>query len=283
MAFRDRGPAAWGGYDLPMAAQENAAPAAAPPGTVARVVRLMAVLAEADGPLSIAEIAGRLGVPRPTAHRLVNLLREEGMVEADPVSRRYQPGAEFLRLGSMVAHRHPLSELAAPVMRELVRRSGETCLLGLYLPSTHQMMFAAQEASQHALGYQVELMQPIPVVWGASGRAILGFLPDVEVEAAVARADPSPATGEPPPTLAALRREIAAIRQRGYSYTRAQKIPQSRGIAAPILGADGIARGSLCLTVPEIRFDEAKLDGLAELIIGHTAQLSALLGHRSVA
>lgn len=283
MAFRDRVPAAWGGYDLPMAAQENAAPAAAPPGTVARVVRLMAVLAEADGPLSIAEIAARLGVPRPTAHRLVNLLREEGMVEADPVSRRYQPGAEFLRLGSMVAHRHPLSELAAPVMRELVRRSGETCLLGLYLPSTHQMMFAAQEASQHALGYQVELMQPIPVVWGASGRAILGFLPDVEVEAAVARADPSPATGEPPPTLSALRREIAAIRQRGYSYTCAQKIPQSRGIAAPILGADGIARGSLCLTVPEIRFDEAKLDGLVELIIGHTAQLSALLGHRPVA
>lgn len=262
-----------------MATETNAVPVA-PAGTVARVVRLMAVIAEADAPLSIAEIAARLGLPRPTAHRLVNLLREEGLVEADPTSHRYQPGGEYLRIGSLVAGRHSLSELAAPVMRELVRQSRETCLLGLYLPATHQMMFAAQEASQHALGYQVELMQPIPVAWGASGRAILAYLPDAEVDAVAARAESSPVSGDPLPTSAALRREITTVRERGFAYTRAQKIPESRGIAAPIIGADGIARGSLCLTIPEIRFDESKLEALADLIIRHTAQLSALLGYR---
>lgn len=279
MGDQERGPLAWAGYDVSVVAETNAAPVA-PAGTVARVVRLMAVLAEAEAPLSIAEIASRLGLPRPTAHRLVNLLREEGLVEADPMSHRYQPGGEFLRIGSLVAGRHSLSELAAPVMRELVRQSRETCLLGLYLPATHQMMFAAQEASQHALGYRVELMQPIPVAWGASGRAILAYLSDAEIEAVVARGESSPVSGEPLPTSAALRREITTVRERGYAYTRAQKIPESRGIAAPIIGADGIARGSLCLTIPEIRFDEAKLPALADLIIRHTAQLSALLGYR---
>lgn len=250
----------------------------APSGTVARAIQVMRAVAEADGDVTVAGLAAALGLPRPTLYRQLNLLRDQGIVELDAGTHAYRAGPELVRLASIVVRRHGLERLAAPIMRRIVEETGETCLLGVYLPAQRRMTFAAQEASSHPLGYTVALDVPVSVLWGSSGRAILAFLPEDEVREIVAGEGPAPVTRRRPPSMAALRRALDEVRRLGYAYSEGDKIADSRGIAAPILGADCRAVGSLCLTIPAMRYDPAARERYARVVVEHAAELSQLLG-----
>jgi DNA-binding IclR family transcriptional regulator len=250
-----------------------------PNGTVARVMAVFRAVVEAPADISVAEVTELLGLPRPTVHRLLDLLAKEDMLEPDPATRRWRPTAECQRLGAVLTSKRDLVALARPVLAEVVRLSEEACLLGVYLPRRREMIYAAEHTSPNPLSYRIELNSPVSVMWGASGRAILAFLPEEEIEAILTERDPAPGSGEKPPSPATLRRELAEVRAKGYAFSRGQKIPGSRGISAPILGADGVAVGSLTLTIPEMRFREQAKQQLAEMVIGGARKLSSTLGH----
>ncbi|MCI2416875.1 IclR family transcriptional regulator [Saccharopolyspora sp. K220] len=253
----------------------------APTGTVARVVAVLRAVVEAGEDISVAELAETVGLPRPTVHRLLDLLAKEDMLEADPVTRRWRPTVEYQRLGALLTSRRDLVKLARPIMAEVVQRSQEACLLGVYLPRRRQMIYAAEHTSPNPLSYRIELNSPASVVWGASGRAILAFLPEEEIDTVLADRPPAPGTGERPPSASALRRELELIRQQGWAFSRGQKIPGSRGISAPILDADGTAVGSLTLTIPKVRFQEEAKETLAEMVMSGAEKVSSLLGYRA--
>jgi DNA-binding IclR family transcriptional regulator len=252
-------------------------------GTVARAVAVLRALAETDGDATVAGLAARLGLPRPTVHRLLGLLREQGMVDAHESTRTYAVGQEFFRIAALVTKRQQLGALARPEMERIVDACGETCLLGVYLPAHRQMMFAEEAPSVHPLGYRVDMLTPISLVWGASGRAILAFRPEGDIDEILRVEGPSPVTGARLPSAATTHDELAQVRAQGYAYTQGQKIPGSRGVAAPILAADGWAVGSLCLTIPEMRFDDGSAPRLGELLMEHASIVSGLLGYEAPA
>jgi DNA-binding IclR family transcriptional regulator len=256
------------------------AAAEVPTGTVARVMAVFRAVVEAPGDVSVAELTAQLGLPRPTVHRLLDLLAKEDMLEPDSVTRRWRPTAECQRLGALLTNRRDLVKLARPVLAEVVDQAEEACLLGIYLPRRREMIYAAEHTSPNPLSYRIELNSPVPVIWGASGRSILAFLPEEEIETILAERAPSRVTGEKPPTAPVMRRELAEIRSRGFATSRGQKIPGSRGISAPILGADGVAAGSLTLTIPELRFREEAKEQLAEMVVSGARKLSVTLGYQ---
>jgi DNA-binding IclR family transcriptional regulator len=234
---------------------------------------------EAPEDLSVAELTELLGLPRPTVYRLLDLLAKEDMLEPDPATRRWRPTAECQRLGALLTSKRDLVALAGPVLAEVVRSSDEACLLGVYLPRRREMIYAAEHTSPNPLSYRIELNSPVSVLWGASGRAILAFLPEDEIEAIIAERAPAPGSKEKPPSPAVIRRDLALVREKGYAFSRGQKIVGSRGISAPILGADGVAVGSLTLTIPEMRFREDAKEQLAGMVIRGARKLSSTLGY----
>lgn len=251
----------------------------APNGTVSRAVLVLRTLAEAEGDVTIAALADQIGLPRPTVHRLLNLLREEGMVEAKADGRGYGIGQEFFRVAALVGRKQDIVALARPTMEQVAYETGETCFLAIYLPAQRRMMIADDVRSMHALGYRLERHVPMSLAWGASGRSILAFLDTDEIERVLDDEGPSPATGAPLPPHAGLLRDLEAIRAAGYAYSTGQKIPGSRGIAAPVLGPAGRPVASICLTIPEFRFDETALDQLAATVIERAAEISRLMGY----
>lgn len=250
-------------------------------GPVARALHLLQALAEADEPQSATELATAVGLPTSTAHRLLQMLRDHAMVELDPVGRRYRPGLEYYRLGALVVAKQPVVETARPFMTALVENANESCLLGLYLPQSHKMMFAEQIESTHALRFAIPMQVPVELIWGCSGRVIVAHLGEQEVAAALEHAGRSPVLGTPPPKRKQLERTLAAIRERGWDFTRGEKISDSVGLAAPVFTARGVI-GSLSLTIPAVRFAEEQQETLAALLVRQAAQLSTALGAASV-
>src|SRR5688500_10363898 len=94
-----------------------------PSGTVARVMAVFRAVVESPADISVAELTVLLGLPRPTVHRLLDLLAKEDMLEPDPATRRWRPTAECQRLGALLTSKRDLVVLARPVLAEVVRRS----------------------------------------------------------------------------------------------------------------------------------------------------------------
>lgn len=249
-------------------------------GTVHRAIALLREIAEAEGEVQIKALAARLALPPSTVHRLLDLLAREGMVERDDAAHTYRAGREFFRLSSLVFNANPLRAVALPLLAEAVRECNETAYLGLYLPREHRMMFAAVCESPHPLGYRVRQNEPVSVLTGASGRSILAWLPEREVDAMLAAESASPAVRKAVRSRRALMEELAQIRARGHAVTYGQRIPGAVGVFSAVFDAQGAVVGCIGYTVPEQRHQPAQLPRLAAAARRYAGALSTALGCR---
>jgi DNA-binding IclR family transcriptional regulator len=247
-------------------------------GTVVRVVRLMQELAAAPRDLALGDLAEALSLPPSTAHRLLKLLASLDIVERSADGHRYQVGREFTRIGLLVASNARLRNIARPILRSLSDACSETVVLCEYLPATRRFMVIDHLRSAHPLRYEVAELQPNSLLWGATGRAILAFLPAADQDLVLAQADPSP-LGEAAPRAAELRRALAEIRAQGFATTQGQRISGAVAIAAPVFRAGGEVCGSLCITAPEMRFPASLRAAVARAVMDHAGRLSEALGH----
>ena len=255
-----------------------AAPAAdASTGTVSRAVQLLAVLADAQGPVTVKQVAERLQLPPSTAHRLLQLLKKEDFVEAREESRQYAVGPAFYRVAARVMAGTSVPARAQPVVEAIARRFDETVLFGHYLPGQGALAFAARADGEQKLKYLIDMNRPLSLVWGASGKAVLAFLPPERARELVAAEGPSPGSGAPAPSWADVEPELQAIRKRGWAVSESEKLPDARGIAAPVFTSAGVI-GCLCLTSPKARMPHASVEAIGQHIAEHARALSHQLG-----
>jgi IclR family acetate operon transcriptional repressor len=188
-------------------------------------------------------------------------------VQRNPTSGQYQIGMEFYRLASKAQSSFAIRNAGIPVMQDLVAQCNETAFLGLYDVSRMEMMFVAAVNSNHPLRYIVPINEWIPVYAGASGLAIMAFLPEDERQAIIKRTRLTPLTEHTISHPAALEDEFARVRARGYAFSRGHRNVGAVAIAAPIWSPNGRVIGDLVLSMPESRFDEKMEPTLARLII----------------
>lgn len=230
------------------------------------------------GRTTIKDASAALALAPSTVHRLLDLLGQENLVEHDPVRRDYRIGAEFFRLAAVVFARYDVRTLAMPLLQDVVNACDETCLLGLYLPNVGKMTFAARVDSSRILRYQIPLNTQISVLWGASGRSILAFLPEEDVDRILTAESAAPASGEQLPSRQKLEKDLAEIRKHGVAFSRGQKIPGAVGIGAPVIETNGTVIGSLTATVPATDLTASKEKQIRMLIKSKAAELSVRLG-----
>ncbi len=96
-----------------------------------RAAAMLRLLAGGERRLGLSDIASSLGLAKGTAHGILRTLQEEGFVEQDDTSGRYQLGAELLRLGTAYLDVHELRARALVWTDDLARSSGESVYVGV--------------------------------------------------------------------------------------------------------------------------------------------------------
>ncbi len=248
-----------------------------PTGTVSRALRLLALLADADGPVTIKYVSEQMGLAPSTVHRLLGLLKEEGFVADVLDSRSYAIGAQFYRVSAKVVTGASQMDFITDVLKELAAIHDETILFGQYLPTGKSLSFAIRCDGQQKLLYQIDMHQPLSLVWGASGKAILAQLPEYKVAEILEAEGNAPGNGAQPPDFNTLIEELRDIRRAEYCVSYGEKLPGSRGIAAPLFDRSGII-GSICLTAPESRNKDGDIDLIGKNLAQRARQLSHDLG-----
>ena len=142
------------------------------------------------------------------------------------------------------------------------------------------MSFVAKVEGSHALQYRINMHQRLPLLWGASGKSILAYLPDSTVNRILETGGPSPASQLEPPTSESLWEELEVVRANEYAASNGEKLPGARGVAAPVFGPKGVI-GSLIVTGPYERMKTQEQRGLAAAVVASASELSATLSGAS--
>jgi DNA-binding IclR family transcriptional regulator len=240
---------------------------------------LIWLIQQPNDQIGVREMATALNIAPSTAHRVFSALSESGFVQQDPASSRYVLGLELFRLSQLIAARIPIGQIARSHMRKLFATCNETVLLGLYDDVRQEMIFADSIESTNSLRYVIALNTWMPVYAGASGLAIMAFLPKETIESIIARSRLEPVTANTITEPYRLEHELEAIRERGYAISKGQRIQGAVGLAAPIMKANGVL-GDICVTIPESRYDLANQARLAELLMACARDITAEIGGR---
>lgn len=226
----------------------------------------------------VRQLAQALHLPPATVHRVLATLMKHGLIQHNPASGQYQVGAEFYRLALKLQASFAIRNAGIPVMQDLVAQCNEAAFLGYYDSFRMEMMFVAMIDSSHPLRYVVPLNMWIPVHAGASGLAIMAFLPQEERHGIIKRTRLAPITKRTITDPVVLEEELAKVRMRGYALSFGQRTEGAVAIGAPIWGPSGRILGELNLSIPESRFDAKMEPTFARLVIQHAKRIMENLG-----
>jgi DNA-binding IclR family transcriptional regulator len=246
---------------------------------VGRAFRILAwMAARDDGPWGVRELAKGVEMNPSTVHRLLGLLEEEGLVRQDDPGGGYQLGPELLRLAWTASGTHPIRSAALPHMQALAEESGETVSFGLYDPVRRQTYVVAVVESDAPVRYVSKLHEWRDLHTGASGRAVMAFLPDEERRDVVERTRLAPATEHTITSREALERVLAEVRERGYAFSQEERRLGGVGIAAPVFGPGGQVVAEVGVSVPTQRFVRADEARLARLVKACATRIGEEIG-----
>jgi DNA-binding IclR family transcriptional regulator len=213
--------------------------------SVDRAVRILKALASGPGRLGVSELSQRLGLAKGTVHGLLRTLQEHGLVEQHPDSDKYQLGAQLLQLSNRFLDLNELRSRSLAWSELLATRANEAVRVG----ALHgESMLIVHHVFRPDSSLQIlEVGEVLPLHATALGKAVLAYLDD-EVRSDLVSGQLPKLTGHTLATPAALRRELAATRERGFAVEREEAILGEAGVAAPIfdrraepIGAVGVA------------------------------------------
>jgi IclR family transcriptional regulator, acetate operon repressor len=227
-----------------------------PMGILQKSSDLIGLLA-GRGPLTPAEIAEEIGMPRSSVYRLAEALSQVNMTETLPDSR-IKISLRWLHLAD--AARAAMVEWtgARSVLDKLARETGQTTFLSV--PRSDEAVCIDWSQGR---GINVLILKPgraLPLYAGAAGRITLAFR-DEDPADYLARA-PFPAfTRRTLQTASQLRRDIDGIRARGFSISDEDVTVGIGALGVPVFGAGNIMRGALSLAglAEEIRTSRFEL------------------------
>ena len=147
-----------------------------------RAAAMLRLLAGGERRLGLSEVAAALGLAKGTAHGILRTLQQEGFVEQEPASGRYQLGAEMLRLGQSYLDVNELRARALVWTDDLARSSGQSVYLGVLHQGGVLVVHHVFRPDDSRQVLEVGAMQPLHST--ALGKVLSAYDPVAHSEAA---------------------------------------------------------------------------------------------------
>ncbi len=205
--------------------------------TVRRALALLRLVASGqEAGVRLTDLSEMSGLSRPTVHRLLQVLVNEGAVEREMPSRRYRIGPEMLLLGLARSGGIPLRAVAEPGLRDLAQTLGDT----VFLTVRHGVdsVCVARHLGHHpiqVLSIEVGVRRPLGA--SVSGVVLLAAMSPADglqlVQMNQSRLE---RLGIP---VAELHQRIEAARRDGFAHAPRGVVPGTSALAVPVRGVSG--------------------------------------------
>ena len=240
-------------------------------------LRLLLILEEIAGlgvavkPMVLAE---KLGLPKPTMHRLLQTAEAEGFLQRDLDGRSYGPGPRLRRLAVSAMSSEHLRTARLTILRGVAEEIGETC--NLATPDREGMTYLDRVETKWPLRIQLPIGTQVPFHCTASGKMYLSTLRSNSLEA-VLSARPLEARTQRTLILAgAIKDELELTRTRGYSTDDEEFMVGMIAVAVPVNDAQKRLLATLSIHAPIQRYSVGDLVGCLPVLQRAADHLSDL-------
>ena len=223
-----------------------------------RLLLLLEEVAATGVPVTPTEVNSRLGLPKPTVHRLFATLEETGFLQRDIDGRSYSPGSRLRKMSMNVLSSLRIRAARLAVLNELANGVGETC--NVATPDRDSMIYLDRVETKWPLRIQLPIGTAVPLHCTASGKMYLSSMQPSHLEQYLNAATLEQKTQHTITNAAQLTAELNKIRKQGYSTDNAEFMDDMIACAVPILDGRGRLVSTLSIHAPTLRMsmDDAK-------------------------
>ncbi|MDX2370297.1 MAG: IclR family transcriptional regulator [Colwellia sp.] len=142
--------------------------------SITRVLEIIEAISHAERPMSPAELAFILDIPKPSIHRLLQQLEADNYVQIN-MRGLLLPGDRMHNIALGVLHSSRFKALRQAILKNLAKTIGETC--GIAIPDGTEMIYYDRVETNWPLRIHLPVGSHTPVWCTASGKLYLSSLP----------------------------------------------------------------------------------------------------------
>jgi DNA-binding IclR family transcriptional regulator len=238
--------------------------------SLARALQILASLGE--GERSLDQLATELGVHKTTVLRLLRTMEADRFVRRDD-AHRYRLGSRLFALADAAREQHVVREVAAPHLRQLNQKTGQTVHLAAW--ENGEVIYVDKLDSVQSVRMYSQVGVPAALHCTAVGKVLLAAQPKRIREALLASIEYHAFTPQTITDPDALRAELDAVRAQGWAQDRAEHESFINCIGAPVADQHGRIVGAVSLSVPDVLLDYGQVLELLPELLATTKAISA--------
>ena len=248
-----------------------------PTGTQTLARGLSVIQAVADGAEDLKTVAERTGVGRSTAHRLIQLLLQQGYLRMGV--KGYSLGPALIDLGFKALHGNPLPIVARPILEELSAQVSDT--VHLAVEDGGSVLYLDKLSGSRGAEMRSRIGYRMPLTRAGVGKALLLDRRNDGVRPST----PTPSTRSCRLTAKDIDFEQFSARMRSYVRLGAamdleDNEPGIRCVAAPVRDASRGIVGAISVSATRPYMPAARMRGLVSVVVRAAGRISAALGYR---
>lgn len=224
---------------------------------------------------TVADVARHLSVNASTASRILAALRDAELLDQDPTTRRYRPGAFALQLASGFRRTTDVLACVQAEMPALAEVTGHTTWAGVL--SGAEVVVLRMVNGKAPVRFGVDLGRHLPAHAAAMGKALLALLPDTEVKK---RCGPSLAA-QTDATLRGLKpllADLAVTRTRGYAVSDQELFQGIRSVSTAVQGPNGEEPVAISVSYPVFALDRPQEQAIVEQVLQAGRRIGQRIG-----
>ncbi len=248
-------------------------------GQVQALVRAFAILdllARAERPLSLRDIAVGIRLPRSTCHRLLTTMQSLNYVRFEAETREWHVGRQAMTVGASFVRTRDLGAISRPIMRFLASEIGET--VNLSRLDAGALTYVEQAAAKHAMPTFARPGVRLAAQNTAAGKVMLAHMSGVERRAGMQALDFAASTGRSIKDAAGLLAELDQAARLGYAIDDQENCPGIRCIAVPVFDECGAPCAALSVSGGAMRVTPERYGQLAQQLQVKAAAITREFG-----
>jgi DNA-binding IclR family transcriptional regulator len=230
--------------------------------TAARTLDVLEVFAKAKGPLTLTELAHRIGSPMSSCHALVRTLQARGYLYVLDERKRVYPTKRLLMIALQIASNDAVLERLSPVLASLQQETGETVILGKR--QGNAITYLEVVEGQQTIRYAASPGDTKPLHSSAIGKATLGAIPARDLVKFLKKLPMPKITRNTILDPDALLADLEAGKTRGYFATCGENVSEVMALA--IARSVGDELYGLAIAGPITRIEANREELVAELM-----------------
>ncbi|MGB3317107.1 MAG: IclR family transcriptional regulator [Albidovulum sp.] len=248
---------------------------------VSKSVQVLDIICSSRARLTYSQITEAAGLPKSSTHRLLSILREEGLVALDPLRSVYLPGPKLMGWATNVLSAADLPEISASTLMRLSRDVRAGTAISILDGNQVLWLRIVDYPSRHRQAPRVGDRTPAHVC--AAGKALLAFSDGARRQAILGEMDLEAFTHRTITDPADFAKELQKVREAGIAISNREEYLQDVGLAAPVFdhNSDVIAAVSMWDMTGRRSADD--LLAYRQKLLDAAAEISAQLGYADVA